>query len=144
MTVRRYLRRLYAMKRTLPFIVYTFALTAEIARVLFLSLSQKSFSAELPVSSFAGLALLCLPAVFWFMLLQNEDEFHTLLRIIALIKFFCIVSSYVFLAKTGRLLGYASADTAALKLQYAFTWALLPVDALILFFSLVREKYLCR
>lgn len=135
------MRRLYDMKRILPFFVYAVCLLIEIARVIILVYSKISF---FTIADFMGIALLCLPAILWFMLLQNENDFHKVLKINALIKFFCILAAYFFLIKAARNIDFNLRDAAIIKFQYVFTWTFIPVDTIMLIFSLARERYLCK
>ncbi len=132
------------MRRFLPYILYTAGLAAETARVLLTAYSQRNFSPVFSVSDFTGLALLCLPAVFFFMILNNEKEFHPLLKIIALIKFFCIIAAYLFLIKTAKLIQLNSIRIETFRFQFILTWIFLPVDTFSLVFSLLRERSLCK
>ncbi|MEL3913125.1 hypothetical protein [Treponema pedis] len=132
------------MRRFLPFILYAAGLACETARAVLSAYSQKSFSPVFSLFDFTGLALICLPAVFFFMLLSNEKEFHSLLKIIALIKFFCIIAAYLFLIKTSAMIGSDSVKMGTFRFQFILTWIFLPIDTFILVFSLLRERSLCK
>lgn len=132
------------MRRFLPFIMYVAGLVVEVSRVLLTAYSQRNYSEIFSISDFTGLALLCLPAVFFFMILHNEKEFHSLLKIIALIKFFCIAAAYLFLIKTAQLIPATAIRESALQFQFILTWIFLPVDTFTLIFSLLRERSLCK
>ena len=113
------------MGRVLAYMLYILALAIEILRVLLFTYIEKAQPWPLSIVDWIAFVFLCMPAVFFFLLLHQEKDFHQLLRIIAGIKFLSIIAAWFFL-------------------QTRVTRLFLYIDTLILILCLKRERSLCK
>ncbi|EMB37080.1 hypothetical protein HMPREF9721_00191 [Treponema denticola ATCC 35404] len=87
------------MGRVLAYMLYILALAIEILRVLLFTYIEKAQPWPLSIVDWIAFVFLCMPAVFFFLLLHQEKDFHQLLRIIAGIKFLSIIAAWFFFDK---------------------------------------------
>lgn len=132
------------MRRILPYCIYVAVLIIEILRVFTMAYFLKSSSHFISLFDMTGLALFCLPTALFFMILQNENSFHSLLNIIAFIKLFCIITAICFIIRTSFIQPTIAIRGSTIQFQTGLAWAFLPFDIFILIFSLLRERFLCK
>ncbi|UTC61638.1 hypothetical protein E4O05_08740 [Treponema sp. OMZ 787] len=132
------------MRRILPYILYILALAIEIVRVLLFTYIEKAQPWPLSIVDWAAFVFLCIPAVFFFLLLQQEKHFHRLLRMIAVIKFLSIIAAWFFLIKTARFVSITDWTADMFILQTRITRLFLYIDTVILVLCLKRERSLCK
>lgn len=132
------------MRRFLPYILYIAALAIEIIRVLLFTYIEKEQPWPLSIVDWACFLFLCIPAVFFFLLLHNEKDFHLLLRMIAVIKFLSIIAAWFFLIKTAHFVSLTGWTADMFILQTRATRLFLYIDTLILILCLKRERALCK
>ncbi|UTC77798.1 hypothetical protein E4O04_07220 [Treponema sp. OMZ 799] len=132
------------MRRVLPYILYILALAIEIVRVLLFAYIEKTLPWPLSIVDWVCFVLLCIPAVFFFLLLHQEKDFHQLLRMIAVIKFLSIIAAWFFLIKTAHFVSLTDWTADMFILQTRTTRLFLYIDTVILILCLKRERSLCK
>ena len=132
------------MGRVLAYMLYILALAIEILRVLLFTYIEKAQPWPLSIVDWIAFVFLCMPAVFFFLLLHQEKDFHQLLRIIAGIKFLSIIAAWFFLIKTARFVSLTDCTADAFIFQTRVTRLFLYIDTLILILCLKRERSLCK
>lgn len=132
------------MGRVLAYMLYILALAIEILRVLLFTYIEKAQPWPLSIVDWIAFVFLCMPAVFFFLLLHQEKDFHQLLRIIAGIKLLSIIAAWFFLIKTARFVSLTDWTADAFIFQTRVTRLFLYIDTLILILCLKRERSLCK
>ncbi|AIN94329.1 hypothetical protein [Treponema putidum] len=132
------------MRRVLPYMFYISGLVIEIIKVLLFTYIEKEQPWPLSIVDWACFAFLCIPAVFFLLLLHDEKEFHLLLRMIAFIKFLSIIASWFFLIKTASFVSLTDWTADMFVLQTRVTRWFLYIDTVILILCLKRERSLCK
>ena len=132
------------MRRFLPYALYILGLVVEIIRILLFVYVEKEQPWPLSIVDWSCFVFLCIPALFFFLLLHGEKEFHLLLRMIALIKFLSIIASWFFLIKTASFVGLTDLKADIFILQARITRLFLYIDTVILILCLKRERSLCK
>lgn len=128
----------------MAYMLYVLALAIEILRVLLFTYIEKAQPWPLSIVDWIAFVFLCMPAVFFFLLLHQEKDFHQLLRIIAGIKFLSIIAAWFFLIKTARFVSLTEWTADAFIFQTRVTRLFLYIDTLILILCLKRERSLCK
>ncbi len=132
------------MRRVLPYALYILGLVVEIIRILLFVYVEKEQPWPLSIVDWSCFVFLCIPALFFFLLLHGEREFHLLLRMIALIKFLSIIASWFFLIKTASFVSLTDWTADMFILQTRITRLFLYIDTVILILCLKRERSLCK
>ena len=132
------------MGHVLSYMLYILALAIEILRVLLFTYTEKAQPWPLSIVDSTCFAFLCIPAVFFFLLLHDEKGFHHLLRMIAVIKLLSIIAAWFFLIKTARFVSLTEWTADAFILQTRVARLFLYIDTLILILCLKRERSLCK
>lgn len=132
------------MGRILPYILYILGLAIEIIKVLVFTYVEKAQPWPLSIVDWVCFLFLCIPAVFFFLLLHQEKEFHLLLRMIAVIKFLSIIAAWFFLIKTAHFVRLTDWTADMFILQTWITRLFLYIDTVILILCLKRERSLCK
>ena len=132
------------MRRVLPYALYILGLIVEIIRILLFVYIEKEQPWPLSIIDWSCFVFLCIPAIFFFLLLHGEKEFHLLLRMIALIKFLSIIASWFFLIKTASFVSLTDLKADIFILQARITRLFLYIDTVILILCLKRERSLCK
>ena len=132
------------MGRVLAYMLYILALAIEILRVLLFTYIEKAQPWPLSIVDWIAFVFLCMPAVFFFLLLHDEKDFHHLLRMIAVIKLLSIIAAWFFLIKTARFVSLTEWTADAFIFQTRVTRLFLYIDTLILILCLKRERSLCK
>lgn len=132
------------MRRVLPYALYILGLVVEVIRILLFVYIEKEQPWPLSIIDWSCFVFLCIPALFFFLLLHGEKEFHLLLRMIALIKFLSIIASWFFLIKTASFVSLTDLKADIFILQARITRLFLYIDTVILILCLKRERSLCK
>ena len=132
------------MGRVLAYMLYILALAIEILRVLLFTYIEKAQPWPLSIVDWFAFVFLCMPGVFFFLLLHDEKDFHHLLRMIAVIKLLSIIAAWFFLIKTARFVSLTDWTADAFIFQTRVTRLFLYIDTLILILCLKRERSLCK
>ena len=132
------------MGHVLSYMLYILAVAIEIVRVLLFTYIEKAQPWPLSIVDWFAFVFLCMPAVFFFLLLHDEKEFHLLLRMIAFIKFLSIIASWFFLIKTANFVSLTNWTADMFILQTRVARLFLYIDTLILILCLKRERSLCK
>jgi len=132
------------MRRVLPYALYILGLVVEVIRILLFVYIEKEQPWPLSIIDWSCFVFLCIPAIFFFLLLHGEKEFHLLLRMIALIKFLSIIASWFFLIKTASFVSLTDLKADIFILQARITRLFLYIDTVILILCLKRERSLCK
>lgn len=131
------------MKPFLSSTFYTLGLGLDISRVIILASLQRMNSPVFSITDFTGLSILCLPALCWFLIIQDEKTFHKLLMVIAIIKSICSVAAIIFLCQTlYKFFIFVKIKNFKLQLILAFIFFI--TDIAFFIFSLFRERELCK
>ena len=127
------------MGRVLAYMLYILALAIEILRVLLFTYIEKAQPWPLSIVDWIAFVFLCMPAVFFFLLLHQEKDFHQLLRIIDVIKFLYNIEAWFFF-----IVSLTDWTADAFTLQTRVTRSFLYIDTVILILCLKRERSLCK
>ena len=132
------------MRRIFPYMLYILGLAIEIIKVLLFTYIEKAQPWPLSIVDWTCFAFLCILAVFFFLLLHQEKDFHQLLRMIAVIKFLSIIAAWFFLIKTANFVSLTNWTADMFVLQTRITRLFLYIDTIILILCLKRERSLCK
>ena len=132
------------MRRIFPYMLYILGLAIEIIKVLLFTYIEKAQPWPLSIVDWFAFVFLCMPGVFFFLLLHDEKDFHHLLRMIAAIKFLSIISAWFFLIKTANFVSLTNWTADMFVLQTRITRLFLYIDTIILILCLKRERSLCK
>lgn len=100
---------------------------------------------SLPISWYAGISLLCLVPILFFMLFLDETQFALWLPLISLIKALSVPSLLLFIVKSLKeAVRSAAADNFAPLLLIAATLVFILADTVIGIYCFRRSRSVCK
>ncbi len=134
------------MRTVKSFILYIFVLLLELFRLFSLLYIEKLSTIFGSLLDFTGFAVLCIPAVIIFLIINNEKEFYKFFKLVSFVKVFSIGGSYLYFTS---IIAVALSGIAGLSLTKLITYIILPcimfiIDVFVLVFSLLKGNSLCK